>query len=336
MAFSVSDYEKLMRLLEAHPELRAGLRRLLLGDDRDELRVVLQELADAQKRTEKALVVLTERVDRLAEAQQRTEQRLDRLAEAQQRTEEQLAVLTERVDRLTEAQQHTEEQLAVLTERVDRLTEAQQHTEEQLAALTERVDRLAEAQQRTEERLTALTERVDRLAEAQQRTEQALLSLTGQVRLLTNEVAQLKGSDLERRYRERAPAYFAPLMRRIHALSSEELATLLEEAELRGVLTESERQELLSTDVVVHGLWRLDGTESYLAVEVSGGIAAHDVERAASRAKLLGRITGKRAVPVVAGQAITDEGERAAKRLQAWRVLDGRCAEPSDPQSPSP
>lgn len=147
-------------------------------------------------------------------------------------------------------------------------------------------------------------------------------------------MAQLKGVDLERRYRERAPAYFAPLMRCIHALSSEELAALLDTAEECGAVTEAERQELLSTDVVVRGLWRPDGTESYLAVEVSGGIGEHDAERAAQRAELLSKATGKRAVPVVAGQAITDEGERAARRLRAWCVLDGRCTAPVEPSGP--
>jgi len=215
------------------------------------------------------------------------------------------------------------------------LAQAQQRTEERLDALAERVDQLAQAQRRTEERLGALAERVDQLAQAQRRTEEELRGLTAQVRVLTNEVGRLKGADLERRYRERAAACFARLLRRIHALSSEELARLVEDAEERGAITEREREELLNSDVVVRGRWRRDDAEGYLAVEVSGGIGASDVERAVRRAALLAKVTGKRVVAVVAGEAITDEGERAAKNLGAWCVLDGRTIEPPAVSCPS-
>jgi hypothetical protein len=72
--------------------------------DFDTLTAVVQELAEAQKRTE-------QRVEELAEAQKRTEQRLDRLeavvqelAEAQKRTEQ-------RVEELTQAQIQTRKDL---------------------------------------------------------------------------------------------------------------------------------------------------------------------------------------------------------------------------------
>ncbi|MBI4514767.1 MAG: hypothetical protein HY699_03000 [Deltaproteobacteria bacterium] len=101
--------------------------------------------------------------------------------------------------------------------------------------------------------------------------------LVKQMHLLTNQVGRLKGSDLERRYRERAPAYFAPLLRRIHALSSEEIAALLDDAEERGLIAEKESEELLAADVVVRGVSRRDGAVAYLAVEVSGGIGVDAV-----------------------------------------------------------
>lgn len=77
MAFSASDYQDLVRLLEAQPELCARLRRLVLGDDMGGLRAVFDALARAQLGTEERLAALAERVDRLAEAQQRTEARLE-------------------------------------------------------------------------------------------------------------------------------------------------------------------------------------------------------------------------------------------------------------------
>ncbi|HRR59993.1 MAG TPA: hypothetical protein P5547_03545, partial [Spirochaetota bacterium] len=67
-----------------------------------ELRVVVGELAEAQKRTE-------ERVEELAQAQKRTEERVEELAQAQKRTEE-------RVEELAQAQKRTEERVEELAQ----------------------------------------------------------------------------------------------------------------------------------------------------------------------------------------------------------------------------
>jgi hypothetical protein len=69
-------------------------------EDFSELRTIVRELAEAQKRTE-------QRVEELAEAQKRTEQRVEELAEAQKRTEQ-------RVEELAEAQKRTEEEIRIL------------------------------------------------------------------------------------------------------------------------------------------------------------------------------------------------------------------------------
>ena len=95
MAFTVNDLQDLIALLAAKPEWRAQLRPLILGDQFDRLPEIMQELAEAQKRTET-------RVEELAEAQRRTETRLEELAEAQKRTEEAIARLTLRFDSFRE------------------------------------------------------------------------------------------------------------------------------------------------------------------------------------------------------------------------------------------
>ena len=189
MTFTVHDFHDLVVLLEQHPEWQAELRRLILTKDILELpeivqkiSITIQELAEAQKRTEESLNKLTARVDKLSE-------RVDELAEAQKRTEESLNKLTARVDKLSE--------------RVDELAEAQKRTEESLNKLTarvdklsERVDELAEAQKRTEESLNKLTtrvdklsERVDELAEAQKKTSYQLARLENRIGVSTEEEA---------------------------------------------------------------------------------------------------------------------------------------------------
>jgi hypothetical protein len=67
---------------------------------------------------------LTATVERLAEAQERTEQRMDRLAEAQERTEQRMDSLANRMERLAEAQEHTEQRMDSLALGLDKLAEA--------------------------------------------------------------------------------------------------------------------------------------------------------------------------------------------------------------------
>lgn len=86
------EIEKIVdeRIKEAH----------ITREDFSELKNIVKELAEAQKKTEA-------RVEELAEAQKRTELRVEELAEAQKRTEA-------RVEELAEAQRRTEEEIRKL------------------------------------------------------------------------------------------------------------------------------------------------------------------------------------------------------------------------------
>ena len=93
MAFNVEDFHDLMRLLEEHPEWRAELRRQVLSDELLDLPAAIQRLTDAQERTE---------------------QRLGALTEAQERTDQRLGLLEERMAALLQVQQGAEQSLAAL------------------------------------------------------------------------------------------------------------------------------------------------------------------------------------------------------------------------------
>ncbi|MDR7400458.1 MAG: hypothetical protein QN144_14275, partial [Armatimonadota bacterium] len=69
MAFTVEDFSGLLRLLQEHPEWRAQLRAVLLGEELLSLPRLLRELG--------------EEVRQLTEAHRRGEERLARLEEAQ-------------------------------------------------------------------------------------------------------------------------------------------------------------------------------------------------------------------------------------------------------------
>jgi hypothetical protein len=304
MPFTVDDFHDLIRLIEARPEWRTELRRLVLTD---ELLAVPEQIAELRAHSEQQFAAL-------AEAQQRTEARMTALAEAQQRTEVHMTVLAE-------AQQRTEARMTVLADaqqhlevRMTALVEAQQHLEVRMTTLTE-------AQQRTETHLATLTTQVTILTEQ-------VTALTRTMQTLTDDVGELKGQSLEALYRSRGHAYFSRLLRRPHVLTSDELTALIEDARDRGLLSEAETRELYETDLVVRGRRPEDGTEVFLIVEVSWGVGPHDVERAAQRALLFSR-TGIATMAVVAGKRVLPDAMALAQRTQVWQLMDGQAIPPT-------
>ena len=141
------------------------------------------------------------------------------------------------------------------------------------------------------------------------------------------QIGQLKGENLERRYRERAHAYFGRLLRKGRVVGSQKLSDLLEEAADRGVLSQSDREEVAWADVIMRGRWRADGRQVMVLAEVSWVVDRNDVRRAVDRAALLARL-GTPVVPVVAGDSVTERAADMARSRNVWQMLDGRLVEP--------
>jgi polyhydroxyalkanoate synthesis regulator phasin len=217
-----------------------------------------------------------------------------------------------------------------LAQKVGELAEAQRRTEERQARAEEQIAALAEAQRQTEAELrelarlqAAMLKDIDVL-----KTDVAVLridvaQLKTDVAQLKGDVGHLKGDNLERRYRERAGAYFDDLVRRARVLSTEALADLLDEAVEAGRLTPAERKDLLAADLVVRGRRRDDGTEVFLVVEISTGSGLEGVARAARRAQALSKV--EPTLAVVAGAWLTPEAEEAVKSARIISILDGRA-----------
>jgi len=267
VAFTVEDFQDLLRLLEARPEWRAELRRLLIPDELLELPAVVRQLA--------------EDIRHLTAAQRRTESLVAQLVEAQSRAEQRLGRVEERVGRLEEGQARLETAMA----------------------------QLAVAQTRTDARL-------GRLEAGQARLESALARLTdaqehtgGRLRRVEGRLAGLRGDNLEQRYREHAGGYFGRLLRRARIVSPDELDDILDEGLATGAFDEDSAHDVRLADLVVRGRRHGEELETYLVVEVSGVVESADVERAARRAALLGRV--RPTVAVVGGEEIT----RAASKL---------------------
>ncbi len=298
MAFSVQDFHDLVRLLAERPEWRAQLRPLILTEELLALPAIVQRLAEAQERTEGRLERLEAAVARLTEAQERTEGRLERLEAA--------------VARLAEAQERTEGRLDRLEAAVTALLEAQERTERRLERLEAAVVALTEAQQRTEQHVRAL-------AEAQLRSE-------GRLDRLEQHMAELRGNDRERRYRERASGFFGRLLRGVRVVDSPELDRLLDEGRDTGALDEDAIDDVRLADIIVGGQRPGEDSDTFLIVEVSVALDSDDVERAARRAAALGRL--QPTLAVVAGDRISDEAARLAKARGVWQMVVGRPVEP--------
>ena len=356
MPFTVQDFHDLVRLLEEHPEWQAELRRLLLSRELLEMPVRIQELLQAHRAAEERLRRIETAVAQLVESRQETERRLQRLEATVAQLAKGQEELRATVAQLIESQQETERRLQRLEATVAQLAkgqeelrvtvaqliESQQETERRLQRLEATVAQLAKGQEelratvaqlaRGQEELRAT---VAQLIESQQETERRLQRLEATVAQLGDQMKTLNkimtdfmSTDLERQYRENAPAYFGRLLRRIRVLSSQHLADLLEDALDQGEITWRERDDVLEADVVLRGRSREDGTERYLVAEVSWGVGPHDVERASRRARILERVLGQPVLAAVAGKRIDPAVEQYAREMGVWQVVDGYIRPP--------
>ena len=160
MGISVSDVQEFLEKLRSDPALREQLRQLLLSEFE---RQVLESIHRLTIQVE----ILTRRVDELAEAQKQTMLAVQQLAEAQRRTDERVGRLETALAELAEAQRRTEQKVEELAEAQRRTDERVGRLETALAELAEaqrrteqKVDELAEAQKRTASQLGRLEDRI--------------------------------------------------------------------------------------------------------------------------------------------------------------------------------
>ena len=286
MTVTTIKFHELVRALETHPRWRAELREVLFPQEFLDLPGAVKELAEAQRRTEEALVRLTERMERgFAEAAAaRAEAAADRqriwqaIRETNERMEKGFAEAAADRQRIWEAM---EKGFAEAAEDRRRIWEAMEKG-------------FAEA------------------AEDRRRIWQGVERLADQMYTMTKDVGSLKGTAKELWYPNRAASIFGLLLSRGHDVANR-VADRLYEAQKQGIISHSERKDALAADLFWKGRRRENGDEVVLVVEVSWLVEKHDVERAERRAKILRRV-GIRALPVAAGE-VWGEGAKSHARL---------------------
>jgi len=213
MAFTVQDFEDLLRLLDERPEWQAALRQRVLTGELLEVPRLMRETAESQARTQQVLEAFGRRLDQREQQIDELAQLMKQLALRVDEIARQLEQLTRRVDALAQRVEEIAEQLAQLTRRVDALAE-------RVDQLTQRVDALAQRVEEIAEQLAQLTRRVDALAERVDQLTQRVDALAQRVEEIAEQLAQLtrRVDALAQRVEEIA-AQLAQLTRRVDALA---------------------------------------------------------------------------------------------------------------------
>ena len=144
-----------------------------------------------------------------------------------------------------------------------------------------------------------LLKRVEKLEHDVEILKQDVEQLKKDVNYLKGEFGKFKGSDFERKIRDKYYAYFGRLLKKAKILQMEKLIDLIDEAEDKKEISETERDYLLELDLVVKGKIRKTGKEVVLAVEISYSLYPEDVERAKKRAEILRKVLKTEVIPTV-------------------------------------
>jgi chromosome segregation ATPase len=301
--------EDIVKALREHPEWLEEVRRLILTEELLQLPVQFAQLS--------ALVQqLATQVQRLVEQAERHEREIRALRkEFQEHRQEFLQHREEFLQHREEFLQHREEFLQLRAEVEQLRKEFQEHRQEFLQHREEFLQHREEFLQ-----LRAEVEQLRKeFYEHRQEFEAFRQETNLRLYRLERDVAELKGSDRERYYRERASAIFGRFLRRVRLVDFSEL---YEELDNREPLSDEELLEISQLDAVVEGRRKRDATPVLLAIEASWSLYPDDVERAFTRARIIAK-RGFTVYPVVAGK-YADEGViEAANQAGVLVVLDG-------------
>jgi len=130
MAFTVEDFEDMLRILERNPEWQERMRRAILSRELlelpERLLALVQQLIESDARNSEQIAELTRTVQRhdaliaeLIQTVQRHDALIAELIQTVQRHDEQIAELVQVVRELAEAQRRTEARLERLENRLE-------------------------------------------------------------------------------------------------------------------------------------------------------------------------------------------------------------------------
>jgi DNA repair exonuclease SbcCD ATPase subunit len=340
--------EMAARMEESRRETDQRLRELSEKTDQ-RLAEMAARMEESRRQTEEYLRQLSEKSDkrfaemeaRIDESNARVDQRFAEMAarmeESRRETDQRLRELSEKTDqrlaemaaRMEESRRETDRRFAEMAARME---ESRRETDRRFAEMAARME---ESRRQTDQRFAEMAARME---ESRRQTDQRFAEITSDLRALTetvrnlirrfdSELGSVKGMTLEMLYRDNATTILGKHFRNLRLVDR---GQYLQEMLDQHPITDNEWKQLVSSDVMVHGVHRLTGKEYLMVWEVSWVIDDHDVERAADRAQIL-RQWQANALPVVAGKALTASAHQAAQERGVLVILDSEVLEQTAP-----
>ena len=168
------------------------------------------------------------------------------------------------------------------------------------------------------------------------RVEADIEEMKGDIKQMKGDISQLKGRQAERDTHRNIVNLLLeqhPGLRRIVILKSDliqfetELNDRIEDAEDEGLITADERKALRAVDLIVRAIQRDTRQTLYFAIEVSRAIANYDVDRAANRAAILGRVTQAQGTGAVIGGSVNPQASQRAQEREVSVILSRRLTD---------
>ena len=184
------------------------------------------------------------------------------------------------------------------------------------------IKELRDSNRRYDERFGRVETRMDVIGQDVDVLKQDVSVLKQDVTVLKHDVSYLKGSDLERRIRERPHIYLGKFIRRARTVADDAVFSLLDEAVTAGRINRAQADDVERLDVLVEGK-ALGGDRVYLAIEITGVANTNDTARAIRRAQIIQTATLQRALPVVCGKHISPSLQAELDVAGGgWAVID--------------
>lgn len=152
--------------------------------------------------------------------------------------------------------------------------------------------------------------------------------------LMSGGLGNLEGGDLERKMFRILPGRLYPMygLRRprilMHPITESQHTEVfrdeIADANENGVITDTQYNRLMDTDMILRERKRKNGKTVYCAIEASSVIDNSDVSRAMESSQALHTVYGDRTIPVVMGYSITDDAMKMADGMEVGVAIVSR------------
>ncbi len=326
MAFTVTEFRDLVALLVEHPEWRAELRPLILGDEILRIPAAIAAIDEHLATMAQRLDVTGERLDALtahyAGMSSRVDARFDSVDERLTGMDGRFDTVDTRFDAADTRFDTMDTRFDAVDTRFDAMDARFDAVDTRFDAMDARFDAVDTRFEAADTRFDTMDTRFDTMDVSFGELKAGFGDLGSRFNRLEGRFSNIEGSDLERRYRERLQPYFGTYVKNPRAVQVSDLQGVREAVDA-GVITPDQVSRLADLDLIVVGREGLNGAsrEIVIAAEISHTINREDVERAARGAAIL-RLAGYEAVSLVGGYELSRTVALAAGK--AGVIVDQR------------